>query len=236
MRKQFVILVFIIICSCPAFAQDIKADIISTTKFYEEAQSLSMKMNYRFYADKTSTEVLEEYSGTYKTFGKYFFSDMLGVLSVQDSKLKIYVDKTAKIVMVSNTDTATHKSFSIGDLDKLLKIYSSVDYLGIQGNNKVYTYNYLPNKTEYDAIKIYIDKGQDYITKVVFYYNKNNNYYKANEQYPNPRLEVTYSDVIRNKAASATDFNTTKYVTAANGKYSLSAQYKNYQLINAIPR
>jgi hypothetical protein len=232
LKYKQVLLIGVLLLPHLIHAQDFKVDISNVNKFYKESKSISMKMRYRVFADYTSSIAVEEYSGSYKSSGNYFFSEIMGIISVQDEKSQVAIHKDEKIIMLSKVDSIQKRSFSITQMDQLLKLYTKVVYAGEQSGNKVYTFTFDSKKSDCSSMKVFIENESWYVTKIILYYNDKNMYYAENKKHPNPRLEIIFTEVTANKNIPVSEFNTSRYVSLSNGTYSLASPYKNYRLIN----
>lgn len=222
-----------LLAAVDSIGQDFKSDIANMNKFYSEAKSISMKINYRFYSDYTSDVVLDEYNGLYKLQGQNIFSDILGVTSVQDSKTRLAIDKSEQYIQVLRPDTLKRKPMSFNELDKFIEVNKGLSYQGEKGKNKVYRLNLDAKKFACNYIEIFINNEDYHLSKIIFFYNKNNVLYEGDAKFSSPRAEVTYSEVSKNKNIPETYFDIGKYVTKSDGKFKLTKEYQEYQLFNA---
>jgi hypothetical protein len=212
----------------PCIAQDVKKDVAKINRTYENATYMSGDVAFKYYETYTSTQSTDETFGKFSKNGSNTYYKYESFELLVNKQLTLTVDHENEIMMLSNPQTITtqvSRPESI-NFDTLLKYCKSVNYK-VEGTKVSYTLNFDFYTT--NAIKVYFDRSTYLISKLIIYYNQA----PVEGASDKPRIEISYSNLKKNKSAVAVN-TIGSYVVQAKGKYVTTARYKGYKLINFL--
>lgn len=218
-------------------AQQASADFRKVNEAYTKATSLSMNIGYKLFANYTATAAYESSNGRYIKQNDNYYSELLGIVTVQNAKHKITLNEEQKSLILSNPQQ-TAKNPSPVMLDSMLKLCSRVEFTDAGEGRKLYRLHFANTPYfEYERIDIQIG-SQWLLEKIVFYYRNAVVLDETDKslQKEKPRLEITYSDINTKPVIAADQFSEKKYVVANGKSFTATPAYSSYRFLNLKPR
>ena len=215
------------------YAQIAKEDFKKVNDAYRNTMNLSMDVTYKLYESYKSTTPKDILTGSFKKQDNNILSNLLKIETMQNTKYKIIVDAANKILVVADPQHYMNNAITV-DIDSVLAFCSSVDYRETGQKLKVYKLNFDNIFFEYNSIEIFINKYTYFLDKLTLYFRDAVSIDKNDPDSPKekPRLEIAYSSVNKDPKFGKNLFSEKKYIDINDGKFTCSALYKNYQLIN----
>ncbi|MCU0436197.1 MAG: hypothetical protein MUC87_22260 [Bacteroidia bacterium] len=235
-KKHFLLLLIGGALSLQLSAQQATADFKKVNEAYQKATSLSMDVGYKLFANYTSASPFESSNGKYIKQNNNYYSELLGIVTVQNAKHKITINQEQKSLILTNPQDAG-KSPSPVMLDSMLTLCSKIEFTDLGEGRKLYKLHFATVENfEYDRIDIEI--GNNWLlSKLVFFYRKAVILDETNKslQKEKPRLEITYSSINTQPAISAELFSEKKYIIQSGKSYKAAPAYADYRFLNLKP-
>lgn len=199
--------------------------------FYKEKTSYDLNIWHASYENFSSTIPYERMEGFFKRDGKNYHSFLMGIHTIQNSRIKIVVDSSDKKIMIANPDDA-FQPIATKDLANNLKGYNSIKVRSIE-NGKIYRIEYKENIGSLSALE-YVTAANGTITKMVMYYNElsyDPGFRKKEEKYK-PRMEVEFRDYKPGAKNNKEDFDEGKFIALQGAKYKGIGKYESYRIFD----
>lgn len=205
------------------FAQDrdLKEIFLNIRNEYEAADQMHIRMVISAFEDKSSGQPFyKETADIKKNKDNYLYSFAENEILL-NSKYYLMVDKNAKQIYCSkrpqNNESDLKDPFSV-NLDSILNLYGSPEYLGTNGDIDHYT---LVQKTgQVKQVDLYIDSQKKYVKTLVYYYQ--------NDQYVSIEFEVFNKQPDFNLRI----FDEKKYCAISEGKLKTSPEFQSYKIVD----
>ncbi|MDQ3110963.1 MAG: hypothetical protein M3R17_13805 [Bacteroidota bacterium] len=229
------VFLFLLCCavSMGARAQNAKEDFMKVNRNYSAATELGMKIHFALFSDYNGTTPFEVQDGSYLKKGTNFYSDLMGIKTIQNSETRLTVNENDKTIIVSDP-LKSSKNPSEVNLDSILSKCSDVVFTDAGQGEKLYRLRF--DKTsffEFDIIDIRI--GSDsYIKKLILYYREAVSLDETNSglKKEKPRLEITYNSITTSPVIEQDQFSEKKYIAGSGKKTSLLPAFATYRLLN----
>ncbi|MBL4705798.1 MAG: hypothetical protein JKY54_14830, partial [Flavobacteriales bacterium] len=135
-------------------------------KFYFEKEAYHIKFKYSSYKGHHSSVAHEQSNGELKRKGKLICVESLGVKTIQDEKIKVIVDKRAKMIGVYHPETVYYRAVN-PEMDQKTLTYAEKFYKRESGNKTEYKILFKPSS---GMEKVLITVGQKYFLKEITTY------------------------------------------------------------------
>ncbi len=199
-------------------------------KLNKDIGSYSVNVKHASYENHTAAAPHEQSEGYFHKSGSSYRSSMLGMMIIQNSKIKLVIDTGGKHIMIADPD----KAFEYMDSDKLEQSLLVCDNIKsrISDNGRIYRIEYQAGSPF--AAAEYTTAKSGMINKIVLFYNEFETQEKWSElsQKIKPRVEITYTDFKKNVKFEKDAFSESKYTTLRDGKYVAAGDYKNYKVFD----
>jgi hypothetical protein len=201
---------------------------------YAQASRLKMDVNYTLFPSYTSTTPFEESRGVFMKQGENSYSNLLGIISLSNSKATVTLDSNEQTIVVA--DPSTHKSGepNLVELDTLLSTCSSIEFKELEGV-KYYKLKFDGVLfSEYNAIEVFIDSKTNFLGRITMFFRIELDLDEENDRYINekPRLEIIYTGVTTNPVFTPDQFSETKFVGIRGKIVTAAAAYAKYRVVN----
>lgn len=214
-------------------AQQLKEDVRKVNDTYARAKNVSMKIHYRLYQDYSTAVPFEDKTGTYIRQGQNYFSQLLGITTIQNGSTKLSVSDAEKTIIVSDADRKIAAPSNVM-IDSLIKRCSKVEFTDLGEGRKLYRLRF--EKTaffEYDMIDLQF--GSNYfIEKIVLFYREavvlDETAGKMKKE--KPKLEISYSEINTQPVVAADQFSEAKYIRRSGKTVLPAAAFKNWKVLN----
>lgn len=200
---------------------------------YYNTAALSMNVNYTLFPGYTSTTPFDRSNGTYMKSGNATYSNLLGIISLSNSKATVTLDSNEQTIVVSDPMKDNFDPKMI-ELDTMLKLCSSIEYKELDG---IRYYKLRFDKlliSEYNAIEVYIDSKTNLLSRLTLFFRIEMDLDEEGSEYSTdkPRLEIVYTNVNTNPVFNKDQFSETKYVAMQGGNVSAAPAYSKFKVIN----
>jgi hypothetical protein len=211
-----------------AYSQDVRKDVNRINRAYKEVKNLSADIVFHYFSDYKTTSYSEESFGKFNKTGSQLYFQYENKEYISTDKLVLNIDNDNKIMLISNLPSLADKPVHPENinLDSLLKHCKSVDY---KNEGQLSSYSFHFGFSTIDIIKVYFDKKNYLISKLIFYYSKP----AAEGTLEKPRIEIQYSNFQKRKS-SEPKYKLDYYVMLKKSKYAATPRFKSYKLINMI--
>lgn len=214
-------------------AQTVSEVFEKTNKAYSDAENISMNIQYDLYSNYTSNAPYESSSGTYIKQGNSYYSNLLGITTIQNKKYKLSISNDEKIIIVGDP-VKTGKAPSVVETDTLLKQCSSTEVRKTTEGSTVCVLHFeqVPF-SEFDRIEIETSKN-GFVTKMVLYYREAISLDETNPQLKKekPRLVITYSNINTNPTIKPDQFSEKPYISDNGKQITGTPAYSTYRILN----
>lgn len=199
---------------------------------YLATPSFSMQVNQASFIGHKSEVIHDEATGKFYKNNKSYVSQLLGLQTIQNEKLKIVIDSTNKMMAINNSDRSFKAIPSIEDLDQSLFFVSDVKKL-ISNGLVFYSLRFKENFT-YTKID-FVLTTDFFIKEMVMYFSDDlpiNPDDEENSAKSKLKYKVTYTGIRKNIQIKPEMFSETHYLTynTSQKKYILNERYKKYKL------
>jgi hypothetical protein len=238
-RKKYMLLAFCVCCvsytitygqsiAWKAMSADEAVKIYSQLNaLYSKTSSYGVTVKYASFKDYTTTTEYETSTGYFKKYSNDYHSFLMGIHTIQNTRYKVVVDTSRKIIAVANPDSTFEKGLTMADYSELLKNCTSIKSAG-EGDEKHYRLEF--KKTYYVNAYEYTLNSSGWIKELTLYFNKTYTDEDGAEKNIKPRLQITYTDYVENIAEDKNEFDESKYFSKNGYKLVLTAKYKDYYL------
>lgn len=193
-------------------------------------QTYSMVVTHASYENYKTNVPFERYVGYFKKDKNNYHSFLLGIHTIQNSKYRISVDSTAKIMMVANNDNnSIWDNYGLQDYKDILSICSTIKMINV-GTDKLYRLEFKePNPL---TAHEFVMSAEGILKKITWYYAKEvqKDPEDKNSAKGKPRLEITFSEYKKNSSIPKNEFDENIYFTRNDKRLVLTDRYKQYEL------
>ena len=197
----------------------------------KNTQSYSMVVTHSSYENYKTNTPFEQSKGYFKKDKNNYHSFLLGIHTIQNTKYKMSVDTSAKVIMVAkNENNSIFDTYQLQDYKDLIDVCSSIKTMDI-GTDKQYRLEF---KDGYSLSSQEFTVSPDGILKQITLY-----YAKAVQLDPEdknsakvkPRLSISFSEYKKNAAFNyKNEFDESAYFYKSGEKLMLTEKYKHYEL------
>ncbi len=239
MRVLFSVL--FILLAIIGFSQ-VNADIAS--QFDNDFKLISGKLNnennysinteYHFYNSHSSSQPLKVMQGYYKKKDANYKSMAMGILTIQEDKLKVFVDSANKTITLTDADKE-NTSVNFGVNITLLKQYcSNLLITDSSKANRTYRLNFKTPIDNIAFVEVVIDLNTKYLKKLtLFHSNKVDILGVGNVNIDKPRTEIVFSKPVFHKNTD-NEFSASLYLNIHKGNIALQKGYSSYSFYNHL--
>jgi hypothetical protein len=213
----------------------VSPDFVKVNQAYANAKNLRMNINYSLYADYSSMEKQQNEDGVFMRQNKNTYSEMFGIISLNNSKACITLDKTEKNMVVSDPHENKVKNPGEVDIDSLLTVCSSISVEEKENGIKLYKMRFDNSLyMQYASVDILINTKTWFFQKIVLYFREETSFAADGKTKVKsaPRLEITYSAVEINPAFEPGQFSETNFIITSGKKITCAPAFASYHLIN----
>lgn len=214
-------------------AQQLKEDVRKVNETYAKTKTVSMKIHYRLFQNYATAIPFEDKTGTFIRQGQNYFSQLLGITTVQNGSVKLSVSDADKTIIVSDADRKIAAPSNVM-IDSLIKRCSKVEFTDLGEGRKLYRLRF--EKTaffEYDMIDLQF--GSNYfIEKIVLFYREAVvlDETAGNMKKEKPKLEISYSEINTQPVVAADQFSETKYIRKSGKTFVPATAFANWKVLN----
>lgn len=198
---------------------------------YKDNVGYSFSISHVTYKNYTTTTAEDKMTGYFiKDAKNNYHSYILGVRTIQNSKVKITVDSINKSIQINTPDRSFTKEVKLSEVENMLKICSVVKKQDVSSGKK-FRMEFAKTK-KYSAYEVWVNSSSQ-LEKLVMYFNAEfpsdpNDEKSAKTK---PRAEVLFTNYKTGLKPVYKDyFDETKYVTAKGDTYVGATNYKDYKI------
>lgn len=194
-------------------------------------KTLSMDVTYSTYVNFIAATPTEVVKGKYIKRGKDYYNEINGIISMKNSRFLISVDPSEQSIVLTNSPTYNFENFGIS-FDSIIHEISSLKVLPINEKSKMIRIEFKEIPYTYDKIEIVFDVQDHLIKKLILYYSEEISLDEDKMPRQKPRMEITFSNVIKNKMQQEEIFSDLYYITARGTQYTCSEKFKGFTLLD----
>lgn len=189
---------------------------------------------YHFYNSHSSPQPLKVMQGYYKKKGANYKSMTMGILTIQEDKIKVFVDSANKTITLTDADKE-NSSVNFGVNITLLKQYcSNLLITDSSKANRTYRLNFKTPIDNIAFVEVVLDLNTKYLKKLtLFHSNKVDIIGVGNVNIDKPRTEVVFSKPIFQKNTDV-EFSTSTFLSIHKDSIALQKGYSNYSFYNHL--
>jgi len=214
----------------------ITIDMQEYDKIITKAESFfknnSYAMTYKMQSFKSHAENVPHDTQTGKTIisGKNYYSNFLGIKTVQNKSYKLLIDSIEKSILITNPIDQSEYKPLIENYKIFKTNFSSIKKLNTITGSKIEML--FKEKLKIKKIILELDKD-GLITKTVSFLNisVSDNPMNKNAVKSKPRIETSFFNYKKNeKYDYKTYFDESKYISIKNGKVTPTEKFKNFRI------
>jgi len=236
MRTLMILAVFLGACCLPALSQwtastdaDLQKCMGEAAAKYIPQRDLSLTYEMFYYNDQQDLEPAERSIARIFRKGQSHRSEQLGILTIQDEKLRVSIDSAARVVLVS-TPVAAFDPWSGAMGNDLM---ASAQKIGVQRSNGGQRFRLMFGTNDlYEAIEIAFDP-QGWMLELVLLYRRHP---QANAlfspEYRRPKVIMRFEQPKPLPVIAKHSFETGSVVDLSATMIQLRPNWSNYQLID----
>lgn len=196
--------------------------LIEIRNAYNRLGSYSVTVKHRYYKSFTNKTPDYEYSGVFAQAPPKYYSNLLGIKTIQNGIYKITLDVSSNLLVVDEADS----SYKVQNIDflKLLKVCNSVEFS--TSNTGTIIHLQFSQKEPFKAVHLDITK-KNLINKIKLVHNnsdKSSNYPVTEIEYSGFRFSDPQKDL----------FDFTGIVSIKESKVIIAKEYRQYTLLNNL--
>lgn len=202
-------------------------------KILRETVSYSVQVEHASYEDHATITPHENSVGYFKKDGSNYHSFLLGVHTIQNSKIKVVIDSSGKKIMVSDPDKSFEQNIFQEQNMQQITLWKSYKKRN-ENTGTAYRVEY-KDGCALEAVEWLINQ-ENILGKFTMYYSvfdwKEN--WKAKPVKYRPRLEIKFLNFKKGvKFKYTEEFDEKKYVSFDGKKYLPSKEFSEYRLFDA---
>ncbi|MFN3342284.1 MAG: hypothetical protein ACK40M_06275 [Flavobacteriales bacterium] len=211
--------------------EDMAKETKKIESVYKVNVGYSFTISHITYKNYTTLTPEDKMTGYYiKDAKNNYHSYILGVHTIQNSKVKITVDSVNKSIQINSPDRSFTKEVKLSEVEEMLKICSAVKKQDVTTGKK-FRMEFSKTK-KYSAYEVWVNSSSQ-LEKLVMYFNaefpSNPNDEKSAKT--KPRAEVVFADYKTGIKPLYKDyFDEAKYITLKGDGYVASSAYKDYKI------
>lgn len=219
-------------------AQDVNADLYRINKAYQNRDHIYLEMKVNAYRTWTDRNPYEQKEGVIMKSNVRKYTSIGDITMILNNSYSVTVDHAGKKILV--LPASVNSQQASGDLlmprldTVLLKVCRKIEFFKEPGGSHGYEFT-MKEGNEYDRIRISFSPKTYLIRQIIFYYNEEHEE-KGSGVKKKPRLEITYTKTEFPGKMNDQEFTYDKYLVLEKGRLVCRSQYKNYQLINQLPK
>jgi hypothetical protein len=238
MKKYILLLLICGLMPLSVFAENSQAvaDFRKVNEAYTKATSLSMDISYKLFSNYSTASAYESSIGKYIKQNNNYYSELLGIVTMQNAKHKVTINEAQKSLILSNPQQA-NQSPSPVMLDSMLKFCSKVESTDLGEGKKLYKLHFT-TKSGFEYERIDLEIGSLWmLNRIVLYYRNAVVLNDADKslQKEKPRLEIVYSAVNLHPTISSDQFSEKKYIVQSGKTFKAATAYASYRFLNLKP-
>jgi hypothetical protein len=194
-------------------------------------ENYSFQLDYRSYKDHNEREPFETATGVYKKSGKNYMCNVLGIKTIQNSRMKITIDSAEKLIVLTAPQNISPAAMN---LDQVRDLLDNAKSLTKKIVGKYTTYRIEFNKNELYQSMEYRFEAEGGLTQLSYYYaEQTDRDYNENGDMIDmrlmPRLDVCFSAYKQEKSGEG-EFAESNIVVQQNNKLIASGKYRGYEV------
>ncbi len=223
--------IFFLLGIVPAYGQtvsksDMKAVLIGINKAYADNKAYSMDVKHSSYAGHESAVPVETQSGKYVKSGLNYYSNLLGIETIQNGEAKLVVAKNERYMLLSDKDKLKNM---VVDQDYLNHVLDQAESIKKTALGKQVKYIIKLKSGELESYTITVNEN-NFITELGIFYRKERQWKNKQGQVTKgkPKLLVSYSNIKLNPSINKERFSFNKYLRVSGKTYKPSSAFVNY--------
>lgn len=185
---------------------------------------------YSSFKDHSSFDAHDVYSGFYKRQSNNFCSSAMGVLTIQNERIRLSVDTVNKLILLQNRSEINQSPTDMKTFSELLDRVKSIKKQSTENGNMSYRIDFKPNDL-YSAYEFSVNNKGMLVGMKYLYSKELKNEEDDNVIKGKPRLEVTFSNYQTDlKFNTEKEFSEKIYLKEEGKKIVLTDSYKHYEL------
>ena len=232
MQRRLAVIILLIIVVTALHAQDAAlAAIEKIYNGYNNQTAIHFSGSMKMFAKNNPSKIMDRIQSSYTVKNKNFSCSIGSVSILLNDSYYVLVDNNDKLIMIGlKKDLSAVTSTPVLNLDQIKKQVTAKKILAVTVNKGAVSILQLTDtdgRSGFNAYIIEYSTSTGYMKKVVLETDNYNNEGKTMV------LEISYTDpapVLSDKDA----FSEKSFFSVVNNKIVLSANYKNYQIINQL--
>lgn len=211
-----------------------KEEFLSTSEkassWFVKNTTFKVDVVYSSFKDHLSSNPHDVFHGYYKRQSNNFSSSAMGVISLQNEKMRISVDTINKLILLQNKTELNQSPVDMKGFSELLDRVKAINKLQYENGNISYKIEFKPNEL-YSAYEFTVNQKGMLVAMKYFYSKELKNEEDDKIIKGKPRLEVTFSNYQTDvKFNYEKEFSEKVYLKEEDKKIVLNSSYQRYEL------
>jgi hypothetical protein len=206
-------------------------ELVEVNKRMLKIDKFSFNITYSSFKEHLEKIPYETLHGYVVKDGKNNFSNINGVVTMQNNRIRIVVDSARRSIKISNPLEGPEPVLSVEEYIKSIGVCKEVKR---KEENKLIGYRFEPKALKgIVAQEIYLD--ENFLNKTVIFYVNEHTTRQNNElikQTVFPRLEISITDFKKLTKADSKLFNEKDFMEIDGEKVTLNSKYKNFKFFD----
>lgn len=241
LRTGLVILMSLCSLSLYGGQKDIKAqlrqDLLHMNEYMSRLPAYSALVIYKVYTSHALTEVNYTEKGSFSKIGKQYHGKALGMETFSDESMKIMIDTSARVLLLSKPDPSFSLANMTVNLDQVLPYADEVRFEQGLANDKVYRLKFREGASPYAGVDLHMDASANVLKKIIVYFREETDAFRlsSKEQPTQPALEITISAFNTNPSPADRSLSASRFVVKdGRGELVPASKYSRYKVINHL--
>ena len=233
MRTKIQFMIIALVIGLSLKAQTVAEVLKEVNAKYSGTENVSMDIKYELFTNYSAVLPYESSSGSYVKQGSSYYSNLLGITTVQNKKYAVSVSESDQMIVVSNP-VKTGKAPSLVETDSLLKRCTSTEVKKTaEGVTTCILHFENAPFCEFDRIEIEVGTNS-FITSMTLFYREAVNLNESDPQLKKekPKLVISYSNINTNPVIKADQFSERTYIIDNGEKITGASAYSTYRILN----
>lgn len=197
---------------------------------YRSLETYSLTVTHASYKDYTASVPADKATGYFIKDKNNYHSFLLGIHTIQNSRIKVVADTSSKVIILANPDKVMSNAFSQADLEAGLKACRLVKVIELN-KEKTYRMEFAENYP-FTAYEMKLSKD-GLVKELVMFYNRSVQTDPDDKNSPKvkPRVVISFSGFNKDAVAKS-EFDETRYVAIAAGQVKLAEKYRTFKVLD----
>lgn len=210
---------------------DFEKELSDVQKFFSESIKFSVNVTHSTFKGINNNVAYEKKSGKFIRDGKSYRSSIMGMITIQNEKLKIIIDTVGKTILIASPDKLEPSNIVSLDYVQTKKNIKTV-LKKTENNTKKYKLEY--SFGQYLSSEITIGSDSN-IKEIIIVFREKYHEVQGDKNSPmvNPKAVISFTDFKKNPSINKSVFDFSSYINISDkGAITGIKSYKNYNIVD----